>query len=262
MSTSDQTAEAPQQAHTTGIYVYGIVPADVEAEDDARGVGDGKVSTVTQGEIAALVSELSVDRAIGIPEDLQAHAELLDGTARVAPVLPLRFGAVLTDAEAVRDELLAEHADEFAAALKQLEGKAQYVVKGRYVEKAILEEVIGENAKASELRDVIRDKPEDATRDARMALGELVSNAIAAKREQDTRKAVEALEATADAVNVREPTHEEDAVYAALLLDVSRQETLEQAVDELADQWDGRVDLRLLGPIAPYDFVVTQRPGA
>jgi hypothetical protein len=262
MSTSDQTTEAPQQAQTTGLYVYGIVPADVEAEEDARGVADGKVSTVTRGEIAALVSELSVDRPLGAPEDLQAHAQLLDGTAQVAPVLPLRFGAVLTDAEAVRDEFLGEHADEFAAALKQLEGKAEYVVKGRYVEKAILQEVITENAEAGRLRDVIRDKPEDATRDARMALGELVGNAIAAKRDEDTRRAVEALDKVAEAVNVREPTHEEDTVNAALLVEVSREDELEQVVDSLAEQWEGRVDMRLLGPMAPYDFVVTQRPGA
>lgn len=262
MSTSNQTTDAPEWARTSGIYVYGIVPADVEAEADAVGVADGKVSTVALGEIAALVSELSVDRPLGAPEDLQAHAQLLDGTAQVAPVLPLRFGAVLTNAEAVKDEFLAEHADEFAAALKQLEGKAEYVVKGRYVEKTILQEVITENARASELRDAIRDKPEDATREARMALGELVGNAIAAKRDEDTRKAVEALDKVAEAVNVREPTHEEDAVNAALLVEVSREDELEQVVDALAEQWEGRVDMRLLGPMAPYDFVVTQQPGA
>ncbi|WP_198602342.1 GvpL/GvpF family gas vesicle protein, partial [Rhodococcus opacus] len=98
MSTSNQAADAPEQPRTTGVYVYGIVPADVEAEDDAVGVDDSRVSTVRHGDIAALVSEISVDRPIGKPADLQAHAHLLDGVARVAPVLPLRFGAVLTDA--------------------------------------------------------------------------------------------------------------------------------------------------------------------
>ncbi len=254
MATSEQTKQ------TTGVYVYGIVPADVEVAEDATGVADSTVEVLTHGDIAALVSGLSVDRALGAPGDLRAHADLLDGVAGVAPVLPLRFGAVLSDAAAVQEELLSAHADEFGTALEQLEGKAQYIVKGRYMEQAILREILDEDEQAAALREEIRDKSEDASRDARMALGELVSNAIAAKREQDTRRAVEALDDLAASVNVREPTHEEEAVQVAILADVERQDELEQVLGELAQDWDGRVEMRLLGPQAAYDFVVAPKP--
>ena len=160
----------------------------------------------------------------------------------------------------MKDELLTAHADEFAAAMEQLEGKAQYVVKARYAEHAILWEVIGENEQASALRDTIRDQPEAATRDARMALGEIVANAIVAKREEDTATVVEALDSLADLVNVREPTHEEDAAQVAVLVEVARQDELEQAVGALAERWEGRVEMRLLGPLAAYDFVMAQTP--
>lgn len=260
MSTSNQATDASEEPRTTGIYVYGIVPADVETEEDAVGVDDSRVNIIRHGDIAALVSEISVDRPLGKPADLQAHARLLDGTARVAPVLPLRFGAVLTDADAVEGELLTAHADEFAAAMEQLEGKAQFVVKGRYVEQALLREVIGENEQASALRETIRDQPEAATRDARMALGEIVANAIVAKREDDTHTVVDALDSLADSVRVREPTHEEDAAHVAVLVEVARQDELEHAVGALAEQWDGRVEMRVLGPLAAYDFVMTRTP--
>ncbi|MFC9553935.1 GvpL/GvpF family gas vesicle protein [Rhodococcus sp. NPDC056960] len=273
MATSEQTknqksenteksenAEKSDKMQTAGVYVYGIVPAGVEPEEDASGVADGKVDVVAGGDIAALVSGMSVDRPLGKPEDLRAHANVLDGMSRVAPVLPLRFGAVLTDADAVKEELLSAHADEFAAALEQLEGKAQYVVKGRYVEQAILREILEEDEQAARLRDEIRDKSEDAGRQARMALGELVNNAIAGKREEDTCKAVEALGGLTDSVNRREPTHEEEAVQVAVLADVDRQDDLERAVGALAEEWDGRVEVKLLGPMAAYDFVVTANP--
>ena len=257
MASSNQATGEPR---TSGVYVYGIVPADVETDEDAAGVCDGSVRIVAHGDIAALVSEISVDRALGTPEDLRAHAHLLDGTSGVAPVLPLRFGAVMTDDNAVEEELLAAHADEFAAALQELAGRAQYVVKGRYVEKTILREVIDENTQARELRETIRDQPEDTTRDARMALGEIVSNAIVAKRDEDTAKVVDVLTSLADSVNVREPTHEEDAAQVAVLVEVARRDELEKAVGALAEEWDGRVEVRLLGPMAAYDFVVTQKP--
>ena len=89
---SDQAADAPKEPRTTGVYVYGIVPTDMRTEDDAVGVDDSQVSTVRHGDIAALVSEISVDRPLGKPADLQAHAHLLADAAQVAPVLPCDSG--------------------------------------------------------------------------------------------------------------------------------------------------------------------------
>jgi hypothetical protein len=45
-------------------------------------------------------------------------------------------------------------------------------------------------------------------------------------------------------------------------VETAKQDDLERAVSELAKEWEGRVDVRLLGPMAPYDFVVTKAPGS
>ncbi|WP_433621982.1 hypothetical protein [Nocardia sp. CA-120079] len=44
-------------AESTAVYVYGIVPADVESQPHATGVGDppGEVAVVRHAEIAALI---------------------------------------------------------------------------------------------------------------------------------------------------------------------------------------------------------------
>ncbi|HKS49758.1 MAG TPA: GvpL/GvpF family gas vesicle protein [Amycolatopsis sp.] len=242
----------------TAVYVYGIVPADVETDPDARGVRDAGVHVVRQGEIAALVSPLTGEGPLGRPEDLTAHAALLDGAAAEVPVLPLRFGAALADEQAVVDELLSAHHDEFAAAIAELEGKAQYVIKGRYDEAAILSEILAENEQVVQLRQAIQGKPDDATRNERIALGEQINNAIEAKRQADTQAVADVLTRHGVLLNVREPTHEEDAVHIACLSETAKQADLESSVGELARAWEGRVKLRLLGPLAPYDFVVGQ----
>ncbi len=244
-------------------YVYGIVPADVEFTAEVEGVGDppSQVRIISHGDISAMVSDIDTSSPLGRPEDLMAHQELLDRTAAEAPVLPLRFGAVLTDEDAVTGELLEPNHDDFAAALRELEGRAQYVVKGRYVEDAVLNEVLSENQEADELRRQIKEAgDEDATRNLRIRLGEIVNQAVTAKREQDTRHAGDVLEPYCEASNVREPTHEEDAVNVAVLVETDRQKELEEALSELAREWEGRVTLRLLGPMAPYDFVATLAP--
>jgi hypothetical protein len=242
----------------TACYVYGIVPADVESDSDARGVGDppGKIDVVRRGEIAALVSELHLGRPIGTPEDLTAHQELLDAVITAVPVLPLRFGAVMADAQAVKEELLAHPHDEFVAALKELEGRAQYLVKGRYVEETILSEVLSELPAAEELREQLSGQPEDATRNIRIQLGEIINQAVTAKREQDTTKVVDAVGPHAVMTAVREPTHEMDAAQVALLVELDHEDELKKAVEDLARDWDNWVAVKLLGPMAPYDFVV------
>lgn len=243
----------------SAVYVYGIVPGDVEVEKSAQGIGDppAPVEVVHEGDIAALVSVIAIDHALGTPEDLQAHAKLLDGTAGVAPVLPLRFGAVMTDQDAVAEELLRDHHDEFAQALKALEGQAEYLVKGRYDEQAFLARLLSENDEARQLADDIRGKSEDASRNSRIALGELIANAIEAMRNADTNTVIDETEGIARQVNPREPTHEWDAVHVAVLCEVERQAELEEVVNRMNENAGGLMKLRLLGPVAAYDFVVT-----
>jgi hypothetical protein len=256
------TADTEEKTQTV-TYVYGIIPEDIELADGTTGVGDppGEVRVVRHGEIAALVSDVDPDKPLGRPDDLVAHEELLDASAADVPVLPLRFGSVVTDDEAVVSELLQTHHDDFAAALQELEGKAEYIVRGRYTENAILREVLGENDEAAELGEQIRGADENATRDARIRLGEIISDAISAKRERDTQAVGDALGDLVEASLVREPTHELDAVYVAFLAENEKADDLERELRKLGDRWQGRIELRLMGPLAAYDFVGAPSPG-
>src|SRR5437764_7506027 len=168
-------SEQAAQTQTAGCYVYGIVPVDVELTAEVRGVGEpaGKVRLVRHDDIAAIASDSDIDRPLGTPDDLTAHAEVLDKLAASVPVLPVRFGSVLTGEDAVADELLAPHHDEFVAALDELDGKAEYVVRSRFVEQAVLSEILAENEAAGRLRERIHGLPEEVTRNERIQLGEL-----------------------------------------------------------------------------------------
>ncbi|MEV5409914.1 GvpL/GvpF family gas vesicle protein [Thermopolyspora sp. NPDC052614] len=254
-----ESPQSPQTPHDN-IYLYGIVPSDVEVAENTHGVGEpGVVTLIRHGDVAALVSDLHLVRPLGRPEDLLAHERLLDATAAEVPVLPIRFGAVLTGPEAVSD-LLAAHHDEFARALGELEGRVQYVVKGRYVEQAVLREVLDEHPEIAELREQIEGRPEAVTRQTRIQIGEIVGRAIEARREADTQALAAALAPVCVLISPREPTHDQDAAHLAVLVDAARTGELEEILDGFAEHWTDRVRLRLLGPMASYDFVLG--PGA
>jgi hypothetical protein len=259
MPTSTQEKSGPDTAQQTGVYVYGIVTGDVELNSGVHGVGDppGEVRLVRSGDLAALVSDVDIAKPLGTPEDLQAHVEILDATITDAPVLPSRFGAVLTSEEAVAEELLDTNHDEFAAALQQLEGRVEYIVRGRYVEQAILEEILSENSRAARLSDRIHGADPDATRELRIQLGEIINDTVANKRQADTRLLVSAMKDHCVASGTRVATNELDAVYVPFLIEADQVGVLERVVQDLSDRWQGRVELSVQGPMAPYDFVGT-----
>ncbi|MGV9216089.1 GvpL/GvpF family gas vesicle protein [Micromonospora sp. RB23] len=243
-------------ADDTGLFIYGLVPADVEATSDAAGVGEpsGEVTVVRHGDLAALVSEVPLDARLGSAADLRAYQELLDGTAVVAPVLPVRFGTVVTGADAVLD-LLRPHHDRFAAALAEFEGRVQYVVQGRFDEQALLRAVLDENPAAAQLAEQVRGRAEAASREPRIRLGELISQAVELRREAENRRLLDVTAEFVVTTQLRPPTHEMDAGHVALLVDTDREADLIDVLEQYAQDRRGLLRLRLLGPLAPYDFV-------
>jgi Gas vesicle synthesis protein GvpL/GvpF len=213
------------------------------------------------GAVAALVSDVDLSGPRGTPENLRSHQGILDSSITDLPVLPVRFGAILASEHAVVEELLEPHHDEFVAALEELDGRAEYLVKGRYIEHAILEEILAQDGGAAQFTRRFRGTDADAARGPGIRLAEPISNSIAAKREEDSRLLLSAMEDHSEASFVRDPTHELDAVHVAFLLDVSKADELERAAGELGGRWEGRVELRVLGPMAPYDFAeIAQEP--
>jgi hypothetical protein len=229
---------------------------------ETPGVGNppGQVRIVRSDGLAALVSDVDVSKPLGSPDDLTAHEQIVDATAAEVPVLPARFGAVLASEEEVTEQLLAANRDEFDEAIKELEGLAQYVVKGRYVEQAVISEILSENRQAARLADKIRDADPDATRGVQIKLGEIINDAVAAKRYKDTHALGHVMEELCVASVVREPTHELDAAHVAFLVETDRESEMEEAIDDLAHDWEGWIEVRLLGPMAAYDFVGSMLP--
>ena len=258
-TTAARDADMQQQK---GIYVYGILPADIEVAGGIPGVGEhpGLLRDVSCDGLAALISEVDSSGRLGSPDDLRTHREILDATAAEVPVLPLRFGTILASEDAVAKDLLAAHHDEFTAALDQLEGRTEFQVKGRYVKDAVLGEVLSQNKQAAGLRDAIQGKDPNAARNARIELGQLLNQAVKARREEDTRVLRQAMERLCVASVAREPVHELDAVHVAFLLAVDQEPEVERVIEDLAREWEGRIDVQLLGPMAAYDFARTAQP--
>jgi len=206
-------------------------------------------------DVAGVISELPAEQVLGTREDLLAHEGVVASLAAETTILPLRFGAVVTTSDALVEEMLAPYHAWFAAVIADLTGRREFAIVGTYVEDTVLHEVLEEEPEASRLRERVRKVPEDAAYYDRIRLGELIVQALADKRAADTEALAQALEPYAVAVTMREPIGEDTAADVAFLVADEDRPRFEQATDDLGERWSGRIGLRMLGPLAPYDFV-------
>lgn len=241
----------------TATYVYAVVAADADIPEGLEPVGEepGELGILDHRSLAAVVSDVPVDKPLGRRQDLMSHERVVNAIAENVTVLPMRFGGVVENDQAVIDELLEQNHDYFVWALEQLDGCVQFVLHGRYDQDQLLGGLLQGNAEMAQLSESIRGKDEDATYYDRIKLGEMISNELEKLRVDDAGAAEERISPFAVAVLVKEAGGEDGAVNLSVLVRREQRSDFEQAVDALGDDWGDRVALRLIGPVAPFDFL-------
>lgn len=238
------------------LYVYGIVAPDTKMPADLTGIDQEPVQVAPLGEVAALVSPLPAPDEFGAPDHLRQHSAVLDTLATQAPVLPMAFGMIVEDTEALAPQINAsDRQQEYLAALERVRGAQQFTVRAAYVQDAVLAELVAENPEVSRLRDATQGQSTEATYYERIRLGELVVQELQRKAAVDAPDILQALAKFAREVRTRETGQAEEIVDAAILVDQPSRDQFEDGLEELAASMAGRARFRLIGPQAPYDFV-------
>lgn len=237
-------------------YVYGVVPAGTAVPDDLPdGVAGGGVDLVPHGELAAVVSPVDPDEPTARRADLIAHSAVVDGFAAGGPVLPVRFGSILADQDAVVRDLLEPEHDRLRGMLEELAGHVQLSVRATYEEDVVLAEVVAEQPEVAALRERTRDLPEDASYADRVRLGELVAAAMEGKRAADAEALLAAVVPHSASHRTREGSGLAHLVEGSFLVHQDHREAFESALEGVAEGLHPRARVQLLGPLAPYDYV-------
>lgn len=250
--------QAPDTSQSRGTYVYGIVRAGASLDALERG-DDGlpQVRLVEAGDLAALVSD-SPERATR--DSVLGHGRVLEAALEGSPVVPLRYGLVLTGEEAVRSEILEAHHDELAQLLERFDGRVQMTLKVYYREDAVVAEILAAEPELARLRDAVQDKPEDASYKERVRLGELLNKAIEKRRADDGKEILERLRGLAEAVGLEPPEDELMVAHVVFLLKRDQVGELDLTLEEIAQEQAELMRFRLIGPMPAYNFIEFQEP--
>ncbi len=247
-------ADDQHVAGDVGCHVYGVV-RPTPGYDGLTGLDGAPTRLVVHGSVAAVVSDLQVDRPPGRRADLMSYSAVLDAAAQLGPVVPVQFGSILQDEDDVVEHLLAPDEDHFAALLDELAGRAQFQVRATYQQDVVLPEVVAADPRIAHLREVTRGRPEQEVYGDLVRLGELVSRAIEGKREVDTQLLLDAITPYTAAHRARAGSGVDDLVEVTVLVDDEVRERFEQQLEVLAEAMHERIRLSLVGPLPPYDFV-------
>jgi hypothetical protein len=235
-------------------YVYGVISA-TSAPPPGPGIGGAEPRLVRAHELGALVSDIDADEIALGRDAMTAHARVLEQALAAGTVLPMRFGVVMADDDAVRDELLDAHGTQLRAQLADLAGKVELKLRASYDEQGLMREAVAQDPQIARMRESLRGAPEEATYYARIQLGELVAAVVERIRQTDAGAILDSLAPLAVAFETGEPAHERIALNASFLVERDRIPEFDDQVDRIGRAQAERMRLKYTGPLPPHSFV-------
>lgn len=203
--------------------------------------------SVTAGGLVGLASETEETEALPTRANLLHHTKVIEHVGAHVTVLPMRFGVVVPDLDALVADFLEPEGDRLRATLERIEGHVELRLRGRYEEPHVIREVLDSDPRAAQLRG-------RRGTDAKMELGERIVEGIARQREHDTARVSAALGAHAAAVTSGPTAEPLDAFSLSFLVSDEQRADFEAAVDRIGETLAPLVRLELVGPIPPFSF--------
>jgi len=245
-------------------YVYAIIPAaraNQEYEALAFASPDGRFEVATDGEFAALISESSIDGFADLPRGqlmryLTLHQRAVEALMTGAPVLPVKFGTLLADAEQVRTVLyLGQH--DFRSALEMVGHRREVDVAVTW-EPARLFAEIAQEPRIAALKVQVAGLSAEEALQGRIALGEVVKELFDARRNQLRDELVAEIIPCATRWRLNPLMDDSMVMNVACLVDATQEEVLEDRVSDLDQRHNDQLHFRLVGPLPPYSFATVE----
>jgi hypothetical protein len=244
-----------------GTWLYGVIPAGAKLEEFARRKDrlPADVRVVEVGDLGIIVGNAPGEDPKATRDQVLAHARVLESAVIDAPVVPFRFGTVLS--EGSLDTALSETwRGQLRQLLESVKDYVQLTLKASYREDVVVREIVETYPEIAQLREQTRNQDEMATRDIRVRLGELVGLALEQFRQHDASVILARMNPLAVQSRAEPLESEYMVLNAPFLVERRRSTEFEQAAAALADEQMGRMTLTLVGPLPAFDFIGGGQP--
>jgi hypothetical protein len=231
------------------LYLYGIMTGEVAPLIEGGGLDGQDVFGCRCGQFVALVSLVRPDAVSFEAEAVLAHEHVLTQAMRWGTIIPAAFGH-LFESEAELCRHLESAATQLQENLDALAGRVEIGIKANWKKDALLPDI-----ETSELQQLIRDAQHpEADPSLTIAVGQLVEQLVAARREEYIQAICDKLRDAAVAMRINEAISPRVVFNAAFLIDQHAEHEFFRLAEKVVHPYSDRLEFSYSGPWPPHNF--------
>ncbi len=240
-----------------GKYVYCIIGGDEGRNYGPIGIGQRGdiVSTIGYNDLSAVISSSPTTQYVINRDNMTAHEKVIEEVMKDHTVLPVRFCTIAASAEEVRT-LLRRRYSEFKGLLRDMDNKVEMGLKALWKDmNRIFAELAEKNQEVKRLKKRAETKSGKGDQNLKIALGKSVKDALGTKKQRESNTILATFKRTAIDVRKNDTFGDNMFLNAAFLIDRLREKDFDYLVEDVARQYEDRVDFKYVGPAPPFNFV-------
>lgn len=242
-----------------GKYIYGIINSDKELFfSSCKAIAGEDVYTIPYKGISAVVSDAEIaDYKYLLKETvaryLLRHQMVIEKVMEEYNIIPMQLGTYASDEEEAKN-ILDNGYRTIRDMFPKIDGKIEVDVVTTW---SSLDTVLKEAAEEEEIRmlkQALIDKKEGITVDDQMKIGLLIKQQLDIRRERCARE----IEISLSSISQDHKTHslmdDKMVLNMAFLIEESMLKDFEKRVEGLNNEFDERLNFKVVGPLPPYSF--------
>lgn len=219
-----------------------------------KGLEAAAVYAIDNGGLRAIVSDTLSPRVRPERRNITAHQTVLHYLMEQETVLPMRFGVIARNAEAVK-KLLETNSKSIKEHFKRLEGRVEMGLRVSWDTSNIYEYFVATHPVLREARDEVWNKSTNIQRDQKVELGRLYESLRAADRKDCAEKVKEVLADYCEDIVENPVKREKDIMNLACLVERKHMDDFAKGVFKASKLFDNVYLFDYTGPWAPHNFV-------
>ncbi|NHM26759.1 GvpL/GvpF family gas vesicle protein [Desulfofundulus sp. TPOSR] len=242
-----------------GVYVYCIVNTGQKLDFDRKGFNGRRVYNVSYRELGAVVSDTPGFIYEVNEENILLHEEVIEDVMHHYTVLPVQFGTVLKDTEAVK-ALLEKFYPELTEKLSRLENKVEFGLKVIWPVDEIREEIMINEQAGNFEQDTEKTKKLSGEKYMLARMRDFRIQASLERRADELIAEIDgALRPYVEGSCLKKLLSEKLFLSAAYLVHKDRIGEFRERVRQVMNQYR-KLKFLYSGPWPPYNFAVFEQP--
>lgn len=243
---------------SAGKYLYAIIPAGKDLKYGEIGIDGAQVYLISDNHVSAVVSDFSNGKIRPERRHLAAHQAVLKSIMQEESPLPISFGMIAGSTEEIQ-RILTLNSKSFIDQLKRVHGKVEMGVRVVWDVPNIFEYFVNIHKELRDARDKLLGGSHNPSQDDKIEVGRLFDWFLKDNRENLTRKVEDGLESSCFEITRLPPRNEKEVMnLACLIARENIEKNFENAICEIAQEFDNNYTFDFNGPWAPHNFVNVQ----